>query len=178
MRWVALLRGINVGGNNVVDMKRLQAAARADGLEEVSTYINSGNLIFSADDETNTALAGRVERIIADEFALTIPAVVRTGANIDTVAAAIPTAWKNDSDHKTDVLFLWDAAARPDSVQALNGVDGVDDIVYVERAIVWHVDRSRYNASAMSQFAKNPIYKQMTARNANTVRKLAELMRR
>jgi uncharacterized protein (DUF1697 family) len=177
MRWVALLRGINVGGNNTVDMKRLKQATLADGLEDVSTYINSGNLIFTAtDEETGTTLASRVERIIADEFALTVPAVVRGSATINTVAAAIPTGWRNDSEHKTDVLFLWDAVARPESVVALNGVDGVDDLVYVDGSIVWHVDRSRYNASAMSQFVKNPVYKQMTARNANTVRRLAVLM--
>src|SRR5690242_11500838 len=88
-RYVALLRGINVGGNNRIVMKELAEAFRQAGYAEVSTYINSGNVLFSADEAPTPEV---LEAVITDAFGLDIPVLVRSHDEIAAVVAQAPKA--------------------------------------------------------------------------------------
>src|SRR5438067_13443767 len=68
LRFVALLRGINVGGRNPIKMADLKACLEGDGLAEVLTYIQSGNVIFSSPASAGQELTGRIERLLAARF--------------------------------------------------------------------------------------------------------------
>ena len=176
MKYVALLRGINVGGNNKVEMGSLKACFEALGFLDVSTYINSGNVIFTTKKTSESKLASGIEQAIEKTFDFPVRTVVRTAANIEKVAKAIPDKWTNDKEQKTDVLFLWDDFDSKDSLKLIVTNAKVDTLKYVDGAIIWHLEKKHYSKSGMKKFIGTPVYKNMTARNANTVRKLAELL--
>lgn len=174
MKYVALLRGINVGGNNKVEMGQLKACFETLGFSDVSTYINSGNVIFETKATAEAKLAAQIEGAIEQNFQLSIRVVVRSEKNIRKVCAEIPADWVNDRENKTDILFLWPEYAQPETV-GLIGTTKVDTLLYVDGAIVWHLKKKDYAKSGMNKFIGTEVYKNMTARNVNTVRKLATL---
>lgn len=174
-KYVALLRGINVGGKKKVEMKQLRVVFEALGLENVQTYINSGNVIFETKKASNS-LVKKIEAALAEKFGFEILVVLRDQKNIEQLVAKIPSKWSNDTEQKTDVLFVWPEFDGLESLKLLAPVKGIDDLLYMPGAIVWHIKRKDYNKSAMHKFIGTAIYKKMTARNVNTVRKLATLM--
>jgi len=176
MIYVALLRGINVGGKNKVEMARLRQTFERLGLGEVRTYINSGNVIFTAEtagDEITSLLEDAIER----DFGLRHPVLVRDLEMIERVEKAIPEQWVSDSTMRTDVLFLWDEINSPSIIDDLPVREGVDRVVYVDGAVIWQVDIENINRSGRSRIVGGRIYKAATVRNANTTRKLAAMMR-
>ena len=75
-RYIALLRGINISGKNKIAMAELKAGFAESGFTEVSTYLNSGNVVFSSDCHDEAVLADTIETMIRNRFALEIPALV------------------------------------------------------------------------------------------------------
>lgn len=175
MVYVALLRGINVGGNNKVDMKKLRATFESIELKDVKTYINSGNVIFS-DSRTVKTLIPLIERAIENEFGFYVKVVLRDLPNIKTVTKALPASWKNDPNMKCDVMFLWEDYDKPEVIESFHINPSHEDIRYVPGAILWRIDRDFVTKSSMLRLIGTDLYKNMTIRNCNTVRKLLALM--
>ncbi len=177
MKYVALLRGINVGGKAKVEMSKLREAFEELGYENVKTYINSGNVIFESKEKDAQRMNGKIEKYLEKTFGLAIKIVVRDADNILMLAQKVPTEWENAGDQKTDVLFLWEDFDSKDSLKLIEPKEGVDVLMYLPGAIVWNVDRRQINKTGMKKFIGSKLYKNMTARNVNTLRKLAEMMR-
>lgn len=173
--YVALLRGINVGGNTKVEMKKLKVLFERIKFTDVSTYINSGNVLFRT-DKPRATLASHIERLIEEDFGFPVRVVVRDQKQISEIADKVPKNWTNDTEQKTDVIFLWEEVDSPKVLQEILTNPKVDRLIYIDGAIIWHIDRAHYNHSGMHKFIGTRIYKQMTARNINTVRKLRDLM--
>ncbi len=176
MVYVALLRGINVGGKNKVDMQQLKAAFEEAGMTSARTYINSGNVIFSSSIRSRAGLTELLEDAIGRTFGFHVRVLVRDRKNIGAVVAALPTTWVNDDTMKCDVMFLWDEVARPSIVKELPIKPELEEVKYVAGALLWRVDREGLTRSGLSKVAGTPLYKQMTIRNCNTARKLLQLM--
>lgn len=174
--YVALLRGINVGGNSKVEMSKLKSVMEELGYIHVSTYINSGNVIFSHVQQEPALLEKNIEIAVEQVFGFPIPVVVRSAHSIASLCAVIPKTWKNDDDMKTDVLFLREGFKSSSTLEKIKSNPDVDTMKYSHGAIVWNLDRKKYNKSGMRKFIGTLVYKNMTARNINTVRKLNELM--
>lgn len=173
MRYVALLRGINVGGNNKIAMPELAKTVKNLGYTNVTTYINSGNVFFDSDDEA-LACSGKLHQIIKKDFALDIPVLVRSRKQIEATVKALPGDWQNNVETKCDVLFLWDQVDTPAVTNGLKLIDSIDEVIYTPGALLWRVNRARYSRSGMSKLVGTPLYKQITVRNCNTLRKIAE----
>lgn len=171
--YVALLRGINVGGNKKVEMAKLKHVFEKLGFEHVSTYINSGNVIFSS---KAIPLVANIEAMLKKTFRFAVAVVLRDAASIAKVAKAIPKGWDNNQKVRTDVLFLWDEYNKKSSLGLITAHPEADKLKYVDGVIMWHVNRKFYTKSGMRKFIGTPLYKNMTARNVNTVRKLVSLM--
>ncbi|MBP9779271.1 DUF1697 domain-containing protein [Candidatus Gracilibacteria bacterium] len=169
-KYVALLRGINVGGNKKVEMSRLKTCFEEMGHEDVTTYINSGNVIFSSDNSDFS----KIEEKLKTTFGFDIPVILRSRENILQLVYQIREEWKNDTEQKTDVLFLTPEYANENSLELIKIIPEIDNLIYLDGAIIWNIDRVNYNRSGMNKFIGTIIYKNMTARNINTVRKLAE----
>lgn len=191
MVYVALLRGINVGGNNKVDMKRLKLAFEQAGMQQVVTYINSGNIVFSWEDEDASdggglspeqeqerkhKLAGILEETILREFDLPIRVVIRSLPDIREVIRHLPEAWTNDDTMRSDVLFLWAEADAPEVLDELKFKPEIDRVLYAPGAVLWSVDRANATRSGMQKLIGTRLYGLMTVRNVNTTRKIHQLM--
>lgn len=173
MKYIALLRGINVGGNNKVEMKRLKALFEFLGCTSVSTYISSGNVFFESID-TREDLQKKAETGLKNEFGFNIPLLIKTKQEIQKIADAIPETWRNDSEQKTDVAYLFNEI---DSKEILNILPVKKEFIntkYVKGAIIWNVNRKDLNKSRLAKIVSHKLYKSMTVRNVNTARYLAE----
>ncbi len=174
MRYVALLRGINAGGNRRVEMSRLKALFHDLGLEDISTYINSGNAIFSS-GKSQGYLRKMIELSLLKEFGFEVQTLVKTLGDIRKIADSIPSSWKNDLVQKTDVAYLFPEIDKKDVIDDLPVRREFIDIRYAKGALLWNIRREHYNKSHINKIISHPHYKLMTVRNVNTARYLAAL---
>jgi uncharacterized protein (DUF1697 family) len=175
---VALLRGINVGGANIIPMAALRASFEALGLREVSTYIQSGNVLFSTDLDASR-LCQRVEEALSKQFGYQATVVLRSRPQLKRIVERAPDGFGGDpARYRYDVVFLkepWSARDVLPSIPTRDGVDTAhpgDGVVYFSRLI------ERATQSYLSRLISLPQYKQMTIRNWNTTTKLLTLMDR
>jgi uncharacterized protein (DUF1697 family) len=175
MMYLALLRGINVGGKNKVEMSRLKTVFESIGATGVRTYINSGNVIFDY-DRAPPRLGAAIEKAIESAFGFEVRIVLRTVDDVKSLTRAIPDAWKEDASMRCYVMFLWEDVDDPSVLDLLTIKDGIDDVKYLPGTVVWRVDRDVLTRSGMMRLTSDNLYKRMTIRNVNTVRKLADLM--
>ena len=175
MVYVALLRGINVGGTNKVDMKKLSSTFELLGFTNVVTYINSGNIVFEDFSRRQEQLIYKIENAIKQDFQLEIKVLVRNIDQIEAICRELPATWLKNEKMRTDVLFLWEEFDRPEIVTDLK-IHAVDHVKYSPGALLWNVESEDYSKSGMLKLMGTKLYKHMTIRNVNTVRKLHQLM--
>lgn len=175
MKYVALLRGINVGGNHKIDMKKLKAIFEFLGFINVSTYINSGNVIFECSGDP-WELRQKLELSFKKEFSFDIPTLVKTEKEIVDIAEAIPKTWKNDTMQRTDVAFLFPEFDTKKTIDELPVRKEFIDVCYVKGAIYWNVKRENVYKSQLGKLIGHKLYKYMTVRNINTARALGKAM--
>jgi uncharacterized protein (DUF1697 family) len=176
IRYVALLRAVNVGGANKVSMADLRHAFEAAGMTAVRTYINSGNVVFSTEVVDRSQLTRLLTNAIRACTDLQIDLQLRDAAELGVITAAIPAAWRNDDSMKCDVVFLQADVDRAGVLEELGPREGVEDAIYVPGAIIWRVDRTNAARSRLTRMVGTPLYKRVTVRNCTTTRKLLELV--
>jgi uncharacterized protein (DUF1697 family) len=174
MIYIALLRGINVGGKARVEMARLRHMFESLGCEQVSTYINSGNALFS-DSRGKAELHSLIETGLAKEFGFSIRLVLLDQPTLNTISDTLPDNWQNGTDTKCDVLFLGDAVNSKDVLSQLPLREGIDNVKYIDGAILWCVERKNIGRSGLLKIVGTDLYRQLTIRNCNTLRKLRSL---
>ncbi len=106
MKYVAFLRGINVGGKNKIKMETLRETFAALGFENVKTYINSGNVVFETVETGDKIISDKIEAAIQSNFSLNIKVITRTIAEIETMIADNPFAGQFENDKDLHVFFL------------------------------------------------------------------------
>jgi uncharacterized protein (DUF1697 family) len=175
-RYVALLRGINVGGKNIIKMSALSACFTEHGYEDVRTYIQSGNVLFTARG-TPKKLVADLEAMLKKAFQYQAAVVLRSHAELEQVVARAPKGFGAKPDlHRYDVLFLMpslDAKVALGSVPLKEGVDQAwagDGTMYFSRLI------AKASASRLSKLTAMAMYQQMTIRNWNTTTALLEML--
>ncbi len=177
MRYVALLRGINVGGANKVSMAELKAAFEAAEMGAVRTYINSGNVIFSTDSADRTELLGLLVATVRELVGVDIDMQLRDCRQLEAIVEAMPAWWTNDDSMKCDVVFLQPDVDEAGILETLEPRPGIEDAIYVPGAVVWRVARKDATRSRLTRIVGTPLYSRVTVRNCNTTRKLLELVR-
>jgi len=175
--YLALLRGINVGGNNTVSMKNLKKVFEGLRYTNIKTYINSGNVIFQATDKSSDKIVRVIEDAIEKEFGFAVRVLLRSKKQIEEVCELIPKKWTNGKTMRTDVIFLWKEVDNVEEVAKVVINPQIDNLIYKASAIIWNFEREKYKESKSDKFIGTYLYKHMTARNVNTTRKLLELMR-
>jgi uncharacterized protein (DUF1697 family) len=175
MVYVAFLRGINVGGKSIVSMATIKAALVALGLSDVRTYINSGNVIFSTRASGLQQLTARIEKALEQHTGMAIKVLVIDHKTLKKIVDAIPGNWVDDKTMRTYVLLLWKELDDGGILDRLAIRPGVDELRYTPGAVVWRVDRENVGRSQMNRIVGTPLYKKITIRSANTMRKLNEL---
>jgi uncharacterized protein (DUF1697 family) len=174
MRQIVLLRGINIGPNKRVAMPRLRELLSGAGYEDVSTYVQSGNVVLSG-AVAPEALARECEALIAAEFGFPVDVVVRTRDELAEVVRRDPLGDVATEPKRYQVTFL-SAEPDPEIVERLGGLAAESErfAAHGRELYAWHPDgvaRSRL----WTELAGQGLGVTATSRNWNTVRKLLEL---
>ena len=176
MTYVALLRGINVGGNNKINMAELKTAFEVAGFKNVTTYINSGNVLFTDTAHSAAELILRLESTILKQFGLNVKVLLRDLTNIKLVVDQLPASWKNDTTTKCDVMFLWEEYDSPTVLDSMKINPQMEDVKYIAGAILWRIDRENLAKSNVPKIIGTKLAKNITARNCNSVRAMYQIM--
>jgi uncharacterized protein (DUF1697 family) len=175
-RHVALLRGINVGGKNLVPMAALREAFVDAGFEDVSTYIASGNVLFSS-TRPAAQLEREIEAAIETRFGRELVVVVRSQRQLRAVVDEAPKDFLAlEGTHHRDAVFLKAPLTAAKAMKVVKRRDGVDQawtgtgLVYFARL---SAERQR---SLMSKIVGTPEYQAMTIRSWSTTTKLRTLI--
>ena len=176
MRYVALLRGINVGGKSLVRMADLKECVEELGYEDVSTFIASGNVLFETAERNAAKLESAIELALEKRFRLPITVVVRSRAEVGRIVKAIPPSWIGNDGLRVNVAFLRRTRDGRTLARELEPKEGVDELVATKSALIWATRRDALTRSGMQKLIRGADYKDMTVRNLNTTLKLRELL--
>jgi len=183
MMYVALLRGINVGGNNTVSMTQLKKLFEELGYKDITTYINSGNVIFSNGQTNPRQLEEEIEKELEKTFGFPIRVVVRSFDEMEEIIKQIPKHWEQQNDPlrseaswRHNIIFLSHRIDNKNSFTDLTPKPNIEEMKYIPGVLLWTAKTSDLTHSTMITINKSKFHKEMTVRNLNTARKIYELM--
>ncbi len=177
MKYIALLRGINVGGNNKVSMAELRECFEAAGFTNVSTYINSGNVFFESSEKSDAKLVATCETAIEARFGFRVVCAVISAKEIKDSLAHAPDWWdKGGPEMKHNALFV----IAPKTAEEIIIEVGEPKLEYEKiasygRVIFWTAAFKTFGRTQYSKIVGTPAYQCITIRNSNTAKKLVEL---
>ena len=178
MRYIALLRGINISGKNKISMPELKTALGEKGFADVKTYLNSGNVIFSDNETDIVKLAERIRTIILETFYLEIPVFVISQDELKGLLSKAPSWWGSGSKDIYDNLIF---AIAPNSIETVAEKIGepsekIEKVQLYGNTAFWSFERKLYaKANWWKKTATPGIGEMVTIRTANTLRKIAEM---
>lgn len=176
MKYIALLRGINVGGNNKVPMSDLKNCFESAGFLNTKTYINSGNVIFESEYTNINELIEICENIIEKKFGFFISVTVIDVNSLKEVLEQVPTWWGDDPDSKHNALFVIPPATDEEILTAVGTIKPEYENVYAYHGIIfWSATIKTVSRTRWAKIVGTKAYQNVTIRNANTTRKLLEL---
>lgn len=174
MVYIALLRGVNVGGKNRVPMKDLKETFLKIGFTNVSTYINSGNILFDTDSAmTEQELQNVCQQEIEAAFGFPVAVtIISVEALADAVQHA-PKWWDNDPDYRHNTLFVIHPTTAEEVLLAIGEInEDLEKVAYYNNVIFWASSIDKRGYTRYAKIAGTKAYKQVTIRNANTTKKL------
>ncbi|MEP6849131.1 MAG: DUF1697 domain-containing protein [Acidobacteriota bacterium] len=175
MKYVAFLRGINVGGKNMIKMERLREIVADLGFKNVRTYINSGNVLFETKTASDKTLAKKIYDAIQKSFNMDISVMVRTIEEIERIIAENPYVGQFDNDKDVHVFFLGDELSNDHRELLLANNSDVELITVKGRAIYYMLRISILDSSLGKGFIEKKLKIPTTARNWRTINKIAAM---
>lgn len=177
MKYIALLRGINVGGKSKVSMPELKKSFESLGYENVSTYINSGNVIFDSNDQEATLIQQKCEEAIMRQFGFHVACCVLSKTDLLKALDHAPSWWDVDKDAKHNALFV----IAPETAERIMQEVGEAKTEYEKvsaygQIIFWSAPLTTFSRTRYSKIVGTKSYQSITIRNANTTKKLASLV--
>lgn len=173
--YVALMRGLNVGTRNRLPMTDLVAAFEAEGCSDVRTYVQSGNIVFSASVDVVADLAAAVEARLGAKHGITTPVVLRTGAELAATVAANPFLARGEDPKLQHVAFL-SAYPEPDRVESLDpNRSPPDELAVVGCDVFLHLPGGVGRSKLTNAYLDRCLGVVSTARNWRTVLALADM---
>jgi uncharacterized protein (DUF1697 family) len=176
MKYVALLRGINVGGNNIIKMVDLKKCLEEAEYENVVTFIQSGNVIFDSTEKNISTLTTHLEKILSHTFSYQASVMVRSLAQLKKVVAEVPKEWKSSTDLRCYIAFLKDKTTPQTVMKEIELKKDIDSMKAGESVIYMTTLLSARTQSSFTKLVGKKIYKEMTIRNYTTTLKLLALM--
>lgn len=177
MRYILLLRGVNVGGKNKVSMSELKNMLLASGFEDIDSYINSGNIFFTS-YLNHESCTSKVRQVLDSNYNFNIPFALITKEEYLEDRAGLPDWW-HENLARRDVLFFSCGLDTSNIIDFLNKENFYNEIIYVgKNAIFWgKYDESEYlKTTYHKKLIKQDFYKEITIRNGKTFEKIAEFI--
>jgi uncharacterized protein (DUF1697 family) len=176
-RFLALLRGLNVGGQNVIRRDDLVRCFEELGFDGVRTYIQSGNVLFRSHETRVAALTAAIEAALSERLSNRVRAVVLPRAGYRAAVAAAPRDWGRDDDRKHNALFTLHGVTTRRIVEQLPvPKEGIETLASGPGVIFWSISKRHQTRTTWMKLAAAPAYQQVTVRNHRTVFRLLELL--
>ena len=176
-QYLVLLRGINVGGKNIIKMADLKVNFEEMGFMNVRTYIQSGNVLVESAEKDKDLLTAKIESELSRRFNFQARVVVVSQKELAAIIKSAPEGFgQDDENFRYDVIFLKEPLTPKEAMKSVSVREGVDtahagkQALYVSRLI------SRASQSHLTKIIGLPVYQHMTIRNWNTTTKLLALM--
>jgi uncharacterized protein (DUF1697 family) len=177
IQYLALLRGINVGGNNIIKMADLKACFENMGFTEVVTYIQSGNVLFKSAEKDKLKLTNKIEKVLSERFNYKSRIVTVTHKELRNIVDGAPKAFGEDLDtYRCDVIFLKEPLTPGEAMKNASTKEDVDKAYKGKYVLYFSRLTSKASQSHLARIIKLPVYQNMTIRNWNTTTKLLALM--
>lgn len=180
MKYIVLLRGINISGKNKISMSELKKVLEENNYKNVITYLNSGNIILKS-ESTKEYISKNIYNIIKDTFNLDIPVFVTTDTELEEVLSNSPKWWVNDSKEIYDNLICIIPPTKYEEIYEKIGKpkENIDQIKEYNNYIFWSFDLKNYRKSAWwVKTASTDIKDKITIRTANTIKKLIDICKK
>ena len=175
IRYIAFLRGVNISGKNKVPMAELKRCFEELDFSEVKTYLNSGNVAFSSDEDNIEVLTSQAEMIINRQFGLDIPVFVISKEKLEDILQNAPEWWGDENKEIYDNLIFIMPPATFSEVWGEIGEpkEELEKIKEYRETVFWSFSRKDYQKTNWwSKTASANISSKLTIRTANTVRKI------
>jgi len=176
--FVALLRGVNVGGNNMISMSSLKESFEALGFQNVTTYINSGNIVFKTKEGDARKLERKIEQMMSKDYQLDSKVVIRSLAEMEKLVKSLPSSWDGDNSRRYNVIFLRHPIDSEKILDDLPANTDIEEIVYRPGTLLWSAQVSEIPRTNLAKLSSRKIFQDMTVRNLNTTKKLRDLMKK
>ncbi len=175
--YIAFLRGINVGGNNIIKMANLRTALSKHDFHDVKTYIQSGNIVFSSPSHDKEKLARAIKAMISETFKVTCDVVVFSQDEWRDIIQSAPSWWGHDTTWKHNILIMTGRHDMKEIVTAIGELKpDIEELEPGNGVLYQSMSFSSFGRTTAGKLAANPIYKKMTIRNFNTATKLLSFM--
>lgn len=181
MKYIALLRGVNISGKNNIVMSKLKEVLEENNHQNVITYLNSGNVIFENCITNKENLANDISKIINNNFNLDIPVFVINESELENILNNAPDWWGTDNKEIYDnLVFIMPPTSYEDVYNTIgNPSENIDKIEEFHNSIFWSFDLKRYRKSNWwIKTASTNIKDKITIRTANTVKKILEICKK
>lgn len=176
-RYLALLRGINVGGKNIIKMADLKMCFENNGFTDIKTYIQSGNILFSSEEKNCNTLINKIAIMLSEKFKYNEQVFVLSEQQLKTVVTNTPAAFGAEPEnYKYDVMFVKSPQTPADIAKQIKTKEKVDKVFIGEGVVFISRLKSKASQSYMPKIVLLPFYKDVTIRNWNTTSKLFALM--
>ena len=176
-KYLALLRGINVGGNNIIKMEDLKVAFKEMCFTDIKTYIQSGNVIFNTEKSDKSALILLIENSLSSKFSFQCTIVLLSREELQSQLNSAPSGFGQENElYRYDVIFLKEPVTVELAIKEIKLREGIDEVFTGENILFFRRKFTDLTKSKLSKIVSSPIYPYITIRNWNTSTKLMELM--
>jgi len=177
MKYVALLRGINVGGKNPVKMSELKACFEGMGFKEVATLLQSGNVLFSTNERRADRLTEKIEKGLSNSFNYKSSVVVVSHEQFRSVVREAPRGFGTEpTRYRYDVIFLKKPLSPHEAINNISVKEGVDEVSKGKEVLYTSRLNSKASQSRLPRITMTPVYQSITIRNWNTTTRLLSLI--
>ena len=181
MKYIALLRGINISSKNKISMNELKLELEKNKYQKVLTYLNSGNIIFESDLDNKESIMKDINRIIKNKFNLEIPVFIITALELEDILNNNPNWWGTNNKEIYDNLIFIIPPTKYEEVYNSIGKpkEDIEQIKEYNNSIFWSYDLKNYRKSNWwNKTASIAIKNKITIRTANTMKKVLEICRK
>ncbi len=179
IQYVVLLRGINVGGKNIIKMIDLKACFESLGFSNVVTYLQSGNVLFQSDSKDKEGLTKKIEAGLSKTFKYQAKLVIISQKEFSDIVQEAPRGFGKDPEmYRYDVIFLKEPLTSKEAMKSVKKKEGVDSAHAGKEALYFSRLISKASSSYLTKIIGLPVYQNMTIRNWNTTSKLLEMMKK
>lgn len=178
MKYIALLRRINISGKNKISMSELKKLLEENNYQNVSTYLNSGNIIFECNIDNKETIMDNIHTLIKTKFLLDIPVYITTDKELENILNNSPKWWGSTNKEIYDNLIFIIPPTKYEEVYNTIGSpkEGLEQIEEYNNCIFWSFDLNNYRKSNWwVKTASTNIKDKITIRTANTMKKILEI---